>query len=235
MYKYKKEDPTTYCVGTTLTLEALRFKPSCMRRVYISPKQRKDETYEKVRSLAKSSGIPVIENNEKIFKEVSQKDNCMVLGEFEKFSSPLEKKKNHVVLVHPSNLGNLGTILRSCFGFYIEDVALVTPCADPFDPKTVRASMGALFHLNLTLYPDFASYQKEFPEHHLHPFMLQTEKRLQDADKTEPWSLVFGNEATGLDSSFLEIGEVLKIPQNPGLDSLNLDNAVSIGLYEFTR
>ena len=175
MYKYKKEDPTTYCVGTTLTLEALRFKPDSVKRVYISPKQKKDETYAKVVSLAKERRIPVIENNEKIFKDVSQKDNCMVLGEFEKFHSSLRQDKNHVVLVNPSNLGNLGTILRSCFGFYIEDVALITPCADPFDPKTVRASMGALFHLRLSLYPDFISYQKEFPEHHLHPFMLQTD------------------------------------------------------------
>ncbi|MCI5940087.1 MAG: TrmH family RNA methyltransferase [Candidatus Enteromonas sp.] len=235
MYKYKKEDPTTYCVGTTLTLEALRFKPDSVKRVYISPKQKKDETYAKVVSLAKERRIPVIENNEKIFKDVSQKDNCMVLGEFEKFHSSLREDKNHVVLVNPSNLGNLGTILRSCFGFYIEDVALITPCADPFDPKTVRASMGALFHLRLALYPDFISYQKEFPEHHLHPFMLQTDSPLKEADKTEPWSLVFGNEATGLDASFLKVGQVLKIPQNPGLDSLNLDNAVSIGLYEFSR
>ncbi len=235
MIKYKKEDATTYCIGTTLTLEALNCKPEKVKRVYISPKQKKDETYQKVKRMAKGKNIPVIENNEKIFKDISGKDNCMVLAEFEKFYSPLNEKANHVVLVNPSNLGNLGTILRSSFGFYIEDVALITPCADPFDPKTVRASMGALFHIRLTLYPSYEAYQNEFPLHKAHPFMLQTKTLLKEADKTEPWSLVFGNEATGLPSSFLNIGEPLLIPQNPSLDSLNLDNAVSIGLYEFTR
>ena len=235
MNKYKKEDPTTYCIGTTLTLEALSFKADKVKKVYISPKQKKDETYEKVKRLSRENGIPVIENNEKIFKDISGKDNCMVLAEFEKFYSPLNSKTNHVVLVNPSNLGNLGTILRSCFGFYIEDVAIITPCADPFDPKTVRASMGALFHIRLSLYPNYESYEKDFPGHKAHPFMLQTKTVLKGADKSEPWSLVFGNEATGLPSTFLGIGQPLLIPQNSSLDSLNLDNAVSIGLYEFTR
>ena len=235
MYKYRKESETTYCIGTTLTIEALSFAPKQMRKVYISPKQKKDQTYEKVVSLAKKSSVPVIFNNEKIFKEVSGKDNCMVLGEFEKFSSCLDGGKNHIVLVNPSNQGNLGTILRSCFGFYQQDIALITPCADPFDPKTVRASMGALFHLRIEFFPDFPSYQARFPEHRLHPFMLQADKLLKAADKTGPWSLVFGNEATGLDACFLRVGEPLLIPQNPALDSLNLDNAVSIVLYEFCR
>ncbi len=235
MYKYKKDQPTTYCLGTTLTMEALRFKGEQVKKVYISPKQKRDETYEKLISLCKSKRVPVIENNEKIFRELSEKDNCMVVGEFEKFHSPLVKSKNHVVLVNPSNLGNLGTIFRSCFGFYIEDVAIITPAADEFDPKTIRASMGAVFHLNIALYSDFASYQKDYPEHHCYPFMLQASTLLKDAEIASPWSLVFGNEAKGLDQSFLKVGSPLIIPQNKGLDSLNLDNAVSIGLYEFLR
>ena len=235
MYKYKKDQSTTYSLGTTLTMEALRFKKEHVKKVYISPKQKRDETYEKLISLCREANIPVIENNEKIFRELSEKDNCMVVGEFEKFHSPLAKDKNHVALVNPSNLGNLGTIFRSCFGFYIEDVAIITPAADEFDPKTIRASMGAVFHLNIALYPDFSSYQKDYPEHHCYPFMLQTNTLLKDAEIVQPWSLVFGNEAKGLDQSFLKVGSPLIIPQNKGLDSLNLDNAVSIGLYEFSR
>lgn len=235
MHSYKKEDETSYCLGTTLTLELLLSHPELAERVYISPKQKRDATYGKVLEAAKSNQIPVIENNEKIFKEISGKDNVMVLAEFKKFHSPLSKEANHVVLVNPSNLGNLGTIFRSCFGFYLQDVAIITPAADAFDPKTVRASMGAIFHLNLSFYEKFEDYQSEFPEHHCHPFMLQASKKLKEADKTGPWTLVFGNEATGLPASFLEVGEPLIIPQNGALDSLNLDNAVSIGLYEFCR
>lgn len=215
-------------------MEALRFKKEHVKKVYISPKQKRDETYEKLISLCADSEIQVIENNEKIFRELSEKDNCMVAGEFAKFYAPLSKGKSHVVLVNPSNLGNLGTIFRSCFGFYIEDIAIITPAADAFDPKTIRASMGAIFHLNIALYPDFASYQMDYPEHHCYPFMLQASTLLEEAEIVSPWALVFGNEARGLDQNFLGIGSPLLIPQNKGLDSLNLDNAVSIGLYEFS-
>lgn len=235
MHKYKKEEPFSYSLGTTLTMEALRFKGEEVRRVYVSPKQKRDATYEKLSLLCKEKRIPLIENNEKIFRELSEKDNCMVIGEFTKFHAPLSQDKNHVVLVNPSNLGNLGTIFRSCFGFFLEDVAIITPSADEFDPKTVRASMGAIFHLNISLYPDFVSYQKDYPEHRCYPFMLQAKTLLKEAAIVKPWSLVFGNEAKGLDPSFLEVGSPLIIPQNKGLDSLNLDNAVSIGLYEFSR
>lgn len=235
MAKYKKDEQTSYCLGTTLTLEALSFKRKEVKKVYISPKQKRDETYKKIASLCRQNGIPLIENNEKIFRELSEKDNCMAIGEFDKFFSPLEANKSHVVLVNPSNLGNLGTIFRSCFGFYLEDVAIISPCADPFDPKTIRASMGAIFHLRISIYPSFDEYQKEFPEHHFYPFMLQAKATLKEADKQEPYSLIFGNEAKGLDPSFLEIGTPLLIKQNKGLDSLNLDNAVSIGLYEFAE
>jgi len=56
---------------------------------------------------------------------------------------------------------------------------------------------------------------------------------LKDCPKTELFSLVFGNEATGLDDSFLKVGTSIFIPQSPDVDSLNLTIAVGIGVYTF--
>lgn len=58
---------------------------------------------------------------------------------------------NHVVLVNPSNAGNLGTIIRSCIGFGVEDIAIILPAVDLFDPKTIRASMGAKAKIRIEL------------------------------------------------------------------------------------
>jgi TrmH family RNA methyltransferase len=44
---------------------------------------------------------------------------------------------------------------------------------------------------------------------------------------------VFGNEATGLDDSFLQIGTSIIIPQSPDVDSLNITIAVGIGTFLF--
>jgi len=235
MNKYDKSDETSYCLGTTLCFELLLRAPQYAKTIYISPKQKRDETYDKLVALAHLNKIPVIENNEKIF-HLSDKDNVMTIGEFKKFVSPLDPKKNHVVLVNPSNMGNLGTILRSCAAFNIGGLAIIKPAADVYDPKCVRSSMGAIFSVPFAYFSSFEEYQKSGLLRGYYPFMLKAKTSLKDitpTNKKEPYSLIFGNEATGLDDSFLNVGTPLIIPQSSQVDSLNLDNAVSIALYTF--
>lgn len=232
MEKYDKNSNQSYALGTTLTFELLKRKGEKATRIYISPKQKRDETYSKLVTLAKSLHLPVVENNEKIFKALSDKDNCMVIGEFKKWEEDIPTG-NHVVLVNPSNLGNLGTILRSCAAFQIDGLAIIRPAADVFDPKCIRSSMGAVFSLSFKYYLSFEDYLKEFPHQALYPFMLQTDTYLGEEKKNAPYSLIFGNEATGLPAEFRNVGTPVKIPQSSTVDSLNLDNAVSIGLYEY--
>ena len=67
--------------------------------------------------------------------------------------------------------------------------------------------------------------------------MLNGKRTLTVADCPKPklFSLVFGNEATGLDDSYLEAGTSVIIPQSPDVDSLNLTIAVGVGTYLFTQ
>lgn len=232
MIKYDKNSPLSYCFGTTLTFELLLRKGDSAKKVYISPKQKRDETYDKLVALCQTLKIPVITNNEKIFA-LADKDNVMVIGEFEKFTSSLDPLANHIVLVNPSNLGNLGTILRSGAAFSIGGVAIIRPAADAFDPKAVRSSMGAIFSLPFAYFDKFEDYEALMGTRHLYPFMLQAKTKLPDLKKEKPYSLIFGNEATGLPDSFLQKGTPVIIPQSSKVDSLNLDNAVSIALYSF--
>jgi TrmH family RNA methyltransferase len=235
MEKYDKDSEYSYALGTTLVFELLKRKGDLATKVFISPKQKLDDTLQNVLALAKLNNVQVISNNEKIFRALSAKDNVMMIGEFKKFSSTLDSKKNHVVLVNPSNMGNLGTIIRSCAAFSIGSLAIIRPAADIFDPRVVRASMGAIFSLPFAYFTSFEEYQKTFSNRHFYPFMLQAKTPLPSIKKEEPYSLIFGNEATGLDASFLKVGTPLIIPQNSAIDSLNLDNAVSIALYAFSN
>lgn len=232
MIHYDKKDETSYALGTTLSFEALLRRSDAVRRVYVSPKQNRDETYNKLKALCVANKIPLIENNEKIFLS-SDKENVMVIAEISKFQTPLDPTKNHVVLVHPSNMGNLGTIMRSSAAFSIGGLAIIRPAADAFDPKTIRSSMGAIFSLPFSYFDSFEDYLSSAGTRALYPFMLQAKKSVRDVQKERPYSLIFGNEATGLDSSFLSVGTPLIIPQSSSVDSLNLDNAVSIALFAF--
>jgi TrmH family RNA methyltransferase len=137
------------------------------------------------------------------------------------------------LLVNPSNAGNLGTILRSAAAFGIDDVAIISPAVDVYDPKTVRSSMGALFHLNVCYYDTLEAYQMDVSQRHYYPFMLKATETLKKVNPLYPCTLVFGNEATGLDDSYLALGTPVIIQHTHNVDSLNLPIAVSIALYQF--
>ena len=71
----------------------------------------------------------------------------------------------------------------------------------------------------------------------MYPFMLKGAVPLQELqrDRKETFSLIFGNEATGLPDSFSEIGQSVVIRHTDRIDSLNLALATGIGIYEFTK
>ena len=52
-----------------------------------------------------------------------------------------------VVLDRLQDPGNLGTLIRTADAVGAAAIILIEPCVDPFDPKTVRGSMGSLFNL----------------------------------------------------------------------------------------
>nr|WP_278279709.1 TrmH family RNA methyltransferase [Clostridium sp. DMHC 10] len=148
----------------------------------------------------------------------------------------MNKSKSHVVLVDPSNMGNIGTIIRTMIGFGINNLAVIGHGADLFNPKVVRASMGAIFKLNFTHYDCFEDYIKENSEHDIYPFMLKGAVTLDSLEikKDKSFSIVFGNEAAGLSDNFLEYGTSVLIPHQKTIDSLNLTIAAGIAIYEFS-
>ena len=234
MRRYKKSENVSYTLGTTLTIELLKEKIEYVRRVFFHTKLEENEITKKIENLCKKNNIP-IERSDKAFNILSQKENCFVIGEFTKFETELEQNKNHVVLVNPSNAGNLGTIIRSMVGFGVVNLAIISPGVDIFDVKTIRASMGALFSINFEYFDSFIEYQDRFQNNNLYPFMLQATKKISNTKFNKPFSLIFGNEATGLPRDFLRIGTSVIIPHSKNIDSLNLTIATSIALYEVTK
>lgn len=234
MKRYKREDEVSYALGITLTFELLKFAPEYANKVYIHSAMQRGEAFDKLEALCKKLGIPM-EFGDKPFNILSQKENCFCIGEFRKFERKADASSNHVVLHNPSNAGNMGTIMRSVAGFGITDLIIITPAVDHFDPKTVRASMGAIFHLNISLFSSFEEYEREYGNRSMYPFMLKAKKKLSELKVEKPYSLIFGNEATGLPDEFLEVGTSVIITHSDRIDSLNLPIAASIALYEATK
>ena len=134
-------------------------------------------------------------------------------------------------------MGNMGTIIRTAIGFGIKNMAIISPGVDVFHPKTIRASMGALFRINFQYFQSFEEYEAAYAEHEIFCFMLNAKQQLtvKNCPKPALFSLVFGNEATGLPDSFLEKGTSVIIPQSEEVDSLNITIAAGVGMYLFTQ
>lgn len=230
--KYRKDDSISYALGATVTMEFLLHEVEALTHIFFHP-DFKSDSRELIEDLAKKNGIEIT-TDVKPFNILSQKENCFVIGVVRKQKGQI-KEGNHVVLVNPSNCGNLGTIIRSCAGFGVTDIAIVPPAADHYDPKTVRASMGALARVNIEVFASFEDYQARFPENNCYPFMLDGSTLLQETVIKAPFSLIMGNEATGLPPEFKNVGQPVRIEHTDNIDSLNLPIATSIGLYEATK
>lgn len=229
--KYSKDFGYSYTFGVFPTLELLQHKAEQVLKIVISPKAYKNRGIEEIQLLATQFHIQ-IEKSEGIVEKLSGSENTYCFGVFKKFENPIEKNTDHIVLVSPSDMGNLGTILRTSLGFGYKNVAIIKPAADIFDPRTVRASMGSVFTIRFQYFLTFKEYQQLFPKQHLYPFITDAQATLEQVNFEKPCSLIFGNESSGLSHEFRTIGTTVSIPQTKLIDSLNLSIAVGVGLYE---
>ena len=232
---YKSALDYSYAPGIFPSMECLTHRPENVRRLLVHSSAAGREGADRLCALAEELGVRV-EEADRALTRISGKENCFAAAVFEKFEDAPDPGKPHVVLHNPGDSGNVGTILRTALGLGIEDVALIRPCADLFDPKTVRASMGALFRLRVKVYDRFEDYREAFPDRALYPFMLDASVPLREAVKDRPpvWTLVFGNEGKGLPKEFADMGQAVRIESSDRVDSLNLAIAAGIGIYLFT-
>ena len=149
---YHKSFEYTYTLGVFETIELLKNKPDLVLRVYIKSNSYKNKGIGIIDDLCKRNKIDLIESDNTINK-LSKKDNCFAIAIIKKYSMEL-KNTNHVVLVNPGDMGNMGTIIRTMLGFGYNDLAIIRPGVDVFDPKVVRASMGAIFNINFEYFED---------------------------------------------------------------------------------
>ena len=232
--KYNKELDYSYCFGGFPTYELLTQKPKQVLQLVLHDKAERNNELNNILTLAKKHNIRVVTNS-KLIEKLSGKGNVYIMAVFKKYEQELDHSTNQVLLCNPSDMGNLGTIIRVMLGFDYHNLAIIKPCIDIFDPKVVRASMGSIFSMNIKLYNNIEEYQQE-NNNHIFPFMLQAKETLQGTtNKVSPHTLAFGNEAHGLDESFLKLGTPLIIKHSNNIDSLNLSMSVGIALYEFSK
>lgn len=139
-----------------------------------------------------------------------------------------------LVIDQLQNPGNLGTLIRSALAFDFEGIYIVNHSVDPFSPKVIRSSMGAVLHI-----PIFEGGSKELEaflkQNHFHVYVADANGvPVEKTSFKKPTALILGNEAHG--STFKNADEFTKISipiQN--VDSLNVAIAGSLIMYQVSQ
>ncbi len=232
--KYQKKFDYSYALGTYPTIDLLKYKRGSVLKVLLNSHHDGSEGVQEVQRLCGELGIK-IEVQDRAIGKIAFKENTYTVGLFKKYECELEADKNHLVLVEPRNMGNLGTIIRTMLGFNVKNLAIIKPGADIFDPKVVRSTMGAIFQINFKYYDNLDTYLGKFGNHYIYTFMLNGAKDIREVKFEEPFSMIQGNESKGLPENFKNLGQSVYIPQSSGVDSLNLSVATAIGLWESSK
>jgi len=142
-----------------------------------------------------------------------------------------------VVLDGVRDPGNLGTIIRLCDWFGIENITCSLDTVNCYNPKVVQASMGSLTRVRI-FYTDLPNFLKANQDIPVFGAMLDGEN-IYSEKKPDNAFIVMGNEANGISEEIQAlISKRITIPQFGKIketESLNVATATSIILSEFRR
>ncbi|HMD88312.1 MAG TPA: RNA methyltransferase, partial [Anaerolineaceae bacterium] len=148
--KYRQESSLFYSEGLRIIAEALKQKVE-PQQLLIAPELLTSPFGLKLVEEQRARGVPVLELSEFVFKSIAQKEGPQGIAAI--FVQQKIKLENITLADHDlwvaldsvADPGNLGTILRTLDGVGGSGVILLDHATDPYDPTTIRASMGAVF------------------------------------------------------------------------------------------
>jgi 23S rRNA (uridine2479-2'-O)-methyltransferase len=148
-----------------------------------------------------------------------------------------------VVADRPASPGNLGTLIRSADAFGASGVIVTGHAADPYDPRSVRASTGSLFSLpvvRIASHRPVLDWVAAMRAGGTRVRLVGTDEGgeldVTEVDFTRPTLLLVGNETAGLSVAWRQACDQLaRIPMLGTASSLNAATAASIVLYESAR
>lgn len=232
--KYRKQEGKFLAEGKRLVEEALNSNTVCEKIITTESYIENDQ---EILKKIKDRNIAIVFVNAKDFLKISSTKNSQnIAGIFKKLlpKSNYNDENSIIALENISDPGNLGAILRSCDWFGINTILLSTGCAELYNPKVVRASMGAIFNLNiienLDIYDELRNLKK-------FGFLINVADMNGTNYREFDWSkktiTVFCNEANGVSEELLKICDSrITIPKKGNIDSLNVSAAAAVILSQ---
>ena len=143
----------------------------------------------------------------------------------------------NIVLIEPEIPQNTGNIARTCAAVGAK-LHLVEPMGFKIDDaKLKRAGLDYWYHLDITYYKNADEFFERNKNQNLYFFTTKAAKLYSDMIYGENPHLIFGKESAGIPEDILKqnLDSCVRIPMKDSLRSLNLSNAVAVGVYEALR
>jgi TrmH family RNA methyltransferase len=139
-----------------------------------------------------------------------------------------------LVLHEMRDPGNAGTVIRSAEAAGVRAVIFTGQSVDPFNPKTLRATAGAIFRIPIAMGP-LGEVLEHLVQGGARSFatVVRDGASYRTIDFTEPCVVVIGNEANGLDAASVAMCQAtITIPMTGQSESLNAGVAASLVAFE---
>ncbi len=218
--------------GVNLALEFLSYMPSAYKYV-IATSDKKNLV---------PDGIDVIEVSDRVFETLSETcspQGLMVVAEIKEEKIDFSDKSLIIYLDRVADPGNVGTIIRTADAFGLDAVILSQNCADLYNSKTVRSTMGSMFHIPVICEENYLEDLKELKNNgfKLLTGSLDGENTIDKQDFINNKTVIcLGNEAHGVSEELCDLGVTKTLIPMPGkAESLNVAIAGAVFMYEATR
>lgn len=202
-----------------------------------------DERTRAVLETAAEKGLELYCVSENVIKKISDTDSpqgivAVCKMQNMKLENLFAKGEMLLVLDRVGDPGNVGTMLRTADAAGIGGIVLLKGCVDIYAPKTVRSTMGSLFHIPVFAGADEALFIKAAKRagYELLVTTLEGADNLYKADLRGRIAFVMGNEANGVTSTLLqEADKRVYIPMQGRAESLNVAIAAGVVMFEALR
>ncbi|OBZ16071.1 RNA methyltransferase [Bacillus sp. FJAT-26390] len=242
--KYRDRSGQFLIEGVHLVLEALKGNADVTTIVYDTERGIPAELMaeRETNDSAATLGLEWVQASRAVMSKCTGTDTpppvFAILSKLSADKTALFRKKGLVVVLDGvRDPGNAGTIIRSADAVGADAVILGKGCVDLYNPKTVRSTMGSLFHLPIME----ADLKVLLPEAKakgikLIGTSLQAKHTCYGYDWTQSTWLLMGNESEGLSHPVRElVDESVIIPMVGQAESLNVAMAATVLLYESLR
>ena len=149
--KYRTQYNEFIVDGVKLVKEAIK-ENAKIKNIVISKTEKESKLIEKYlgNELEKINYVQVEDNIFKIISEVENPQGILAVIEREKQAEEIDYNEDlYLILDDIQDPGNMGTILRTADSLNMKQIIVSKDCADAYNPKVVRSTMGAIFRINI--------------------------------------------------------------------------------------